>query len=74
MSITAKAVVTNRQPFGGDTDPQVVVTIGADYADEANKEWAYYTPLFNLTMNLRGDVADQFPMGKKFTVQFSPTE
>lgn len=70
MTVTAKVVVTDRTNTGGDNDPQVLLHFAPDYQDEANKEWAYYTPALSLQMTVRGSVADNFPMGQKVTLRF----
>lgn len=69
MAVTAKAQVTRKEPSGDGA----TVTFGADYQDGRNKEWAEATPLFSLTMKLKGGVADQFEQGGKYTITFEPT-
>lgn len=45
----------------------------ADYDDGRNKEWSLYTPALNLSMTVRGSVADKFEAGGKYTLAFTPT-
>lgn len=41
-----------------------------DYADPANAEWQFHTPALALQMTVREEIADRFPIGKSFTLQF----
>ncbi len=72
--ITAKIVCNGKTETGEGEDRQVTVTFNADYADDRNKEWSRYTPSLNLSMALKGDVADRFTEGDRFTLTFEPTE
>lgn len=71
-SITAKIICQNKIEQGEGDDRTVDVSFGADYADDRNKEWARFTPGLSLTMGLKGAVADQFEVGKAFTLTFTP--
>lgn len=70
-NITAKIKLTSK---GESSDGQVQLNFGADYADDRNKEWARWTPGLSLTMGLKGAVADQFEVGKAYTLTFTPEE
>lgn len=72
--ITAKAIVTNRTPHGEPGNTGMTITLGADYNDERNKEWAYYTPGLSIQMTVRESVADAFPLGAKFTLTFDSND
>jgi hypothetical protein len=72
--ITAKVVVQSRTESGVGDQRQVAVNLTADYNDGRNREWSLYTPSLSLSMTLKGDVADQFPTGKAFTLQFVPED
>lgn len=68
--VTAKAVVSNARRDG----EQTTVTIGADYADGRNAEWARYTPGLSLTIGVRNELADLFPVGGRLTLTFELDE
>lgn len=70
MSVTAKVKVTWKVASGDGAQ----VTFGPDYQDDRNKEWAVATPSLNLEMTLKGEVADQFEPGDKFTLVFEKEE
>lgn len=69
--ITAKVKCTNTLT---QHDGQVAVTIGPDYDDGRNAEWAKYTPGLNLTMTVKEEVAGHFEVGRTYTLQFVPSE
>lgn len=64
-AITAKVKVGSRVQVTDDLD---VVHFYPDYADGANKDWAYYTPSLNLQMNVRRGVP--FEVGASYTLTF----
>lgn len=68
--ITAKVQVQSKTESGVGDHRQVVVTFTPDYQDGRNKEWSLYTPALSLSMTLKGAVADEFPVGKAYTLQF----
>lgn len=68
--ITAKVRCDNKTESGEGDARQAVVTFGADYADERNKEWAKATPTLSLSMTLNGKAADLFEQGSAYTLQF----
>lgn len=72
MKVTAKAQVNSK----GDTTPGSPVTLsfGPDYQDGRNAEWASATPSLSISMTVKGDVADFFEQGGKYTVTFERTE
>ncbi len=49
------------------------LSFSPDYEDGRNAEWAAATPTLSLSMNLRGDVADRFESGKRYTLTFEPS-
>lgn len=73
MRVTAKAQVSGRQPSAAEKDG-VRITLGPDYQDGRNAEWALATPALNINMTVKGDVADFFEQGGKYTVIFERTE
>lgn len=70
--ITAKVQVQSKLESGVGDNRQVIVRLTADYQDGRNKEWSIYTPSLNLEMTVKGEVADRFPIGQAFTLQFAP--
>ena len=66
--VTAKVVVTNHV----ESNEQVEVQFGPDYADDRNKEWAKYTPALSLYMTVKAEIADRFPVGQAFELRFIP--
>ncbi|MFE9834091.1 hypothetical protein ACFYP4_02910 [Streptomyces sp. NPDC005551] len=72
MNITAKALVTDKRQWGEGEDRGATIGFGVDYADDRNREWAYYTPSLSVQMSVRGDVADHFEIGQPFTLTFTP--
>lgn len=42
-----------------------------DYADERNRAWATATPVINLTMYVKAEVAEKFEHGAAYTLTFS---
>jgi hypothetical protein len=74
MDITAKIVCQTKQESGEGDNRQVTTTFVPDYNDGRNKEWARWTPGLSLTMGLKGSVADQFEVGKAYTLTFAPDE
>jgi hypothetical protein len=69
MRVTAKIICQAKTGEAGEGDDRTVnVAFGPDYADGRNAEWARWTPGLSLTMGLRGAVADQFEVGKAYTL------
>lgn len=69
--VTAKIVCQSKQESGEGDDRTVNVAFAPDYNDGRNKEWARWTPGLSLTMGLKGSVADQFEVGKAYTLTFT---
>lgn len=74
MMVTAKVYCSAKNVQGDGHDRLATVSFQPDYADKANEAWAAATPTLNLTMTLRGDAADHFANGTKYTLTFEPTE
>jgi hypothetical protein len=72
MKVTAKVVCQTKNGEAGEGEDRTVnVSFVPDYADGRNAEWARWTPGLSLTMGLRGAVADQFEVGKAYTLTFT---
>lgn len=71
MNVTAKIVCQAKQETGEGDNRQVNVNFLPDYADGRNKEWSRYTPSLSLQMCLKGAVADEFEVGKAYTLTFA---
>lgn len=67
--VTAKVVCHRKTITGAGEHRQAVVEFQADNS-ERNKEWAIYTPSLQLSMTLRGDVADLFEPGRAYELRF----
>jgi hypothetical protein len=74
MNVTAKIVCQTKQETGEGDDRTANVSFAPDYNDGRNKEWARWTPGLSLTMGLKGSVADQFEVGKAYTLTFTPED
>jgi hypothetical protein len=72
--ITAKIRCVSKVKVGEGDDEQSNLRFSADYADDRNKAWSKYTPALDLTMIVKGSVADQFDTAKAFTLTFEPAE
>jgi hypothetical protein len=70
VNVTAKIKCTGKD----DAGDQVSLRFEPDYNDGRNAEWAKYTPALSLTMNVKGDVAQQFEPGGKYTLTFEAAE
>jgi hypothetical protein len=70
-STTAKVFLAGKTEL---RDGQTGLVFSADYNDDANKEWAKYTPSLNLTMTVLNEVADGWEYGDKFTLTFDKSE
>lgn len=71
--VTAKVICNSKLLTGAGEHRQAVVKFSADNSPE-NKEWSLYTPILDLTMTLKGGVADRFEPGRAFTLTFEPSE
>lgn len=72
--VIAKVTLNSKLTSGVDAQRQVVASFTADYANGRNAEWAIYTPSLQLTMTLRGEVADRLTIGQAYTLTFEETE
>jgi len=68
--ITAKVAVHRKTESGVGNQRQVTAEFIADYADGRNKGWSLNTPCLALSMQMKGEVADLFPIGQPFTLTF----
>lgn len=69
MAVSAKVWVESIQNNGEYSR----VNFAADYNDERNKEWSYYTPSLDFHMNVREEVVEaNFKPGQRFDVLFTP--
>lgn len=69
MSVTAKVKVYKSPAYGNSQDVRLDFT--ADYSDGRHKEWATATPIINLMMYVKSDVADKFENGSAYTLTFT---
>ena len=71
---TAKVRVHSITPSGAD---QVTVALSAHYRDgdnEINQEWAKWTPSLSLSITVKAELADRFPVGQAFLLTFTPED
>ena len=64
--ITAVATLNTKSLSQGSTQ----LIFAADYKDEANKDWAAFTPNLQLNMHVKPSVADKFDLGKTYLLTF----
>ena len=69
---TAKVIVTSNRPT--PDGEQHTVSLGADYNDGRNKEWAKYTPGLSIQITVLPEVAERFPVGQAFELRFVPED
>lgn len=82
MSVTAKVRVNSVTPCeSGPADARVVdqvaVTIGTHYREgdnEINQEWSKYTPSLSISITVKAELADRFPVGQAFLLTFTPED
>lgn len=73
--VTAKVVVSKHDTLQEGTPYEAVsVAFSPDYTDGRNKAWAVATPSLSLMMTVKPDVAEHFPIGKAFTLTFTPED
>lgn len=72
--ITAKVMCNGKTEWGTGENRMATLGFCADYQDGRNKEWAASTPHLDLRMSVKGDVADHFAAGKKYTLTFAPEQ
>lgn len=69
--VTAKVRVSGAETL---PDGQTRLSIQPDYQDGRNQAWAIATPSLNLSMVVKGDVADFFEPGSALTLTFEKSE
>jgi hypothetical protein len=69
-SITAKVRIEGIEPIPYDENQTQLVFV-ADYENDANQEWARYTPSLRLTMTVKKAVAEQFKPEGRYTLTFT---
>lgn len=69
--ITAKIQCNLKQEYTVGEQRYATLGFMPDYADGRNKEWAVNTPSLDIRMTVKGDIADRFELGKKYTLTFS---
>lgn len=72
MKVTAKVLCVGKYISGSGDSRQVKIDFVPDYNDGRNKEWARYTPSLQLSMTVRGEVADQFELDGAYLLTFTP--
>jgi hypothetical protein len=65
--ITAKVKVFKSPSHNED----VRLDFQGDYSDGRNQEWSSATPLINLTMYVKPEVAEKFEHGSAYTLTFT---
>ena len=65
--ITAKVKVFKSPSHNED----VRLDFAGDYSDGRNREWSSATPLINLTMYVKPEVAEKFEHGSAYTLTFT---
>jgi hypothetical protein len=68
---TAKIILNSKLESGVGENRGVALSFSANYAGGKNAEWAIWTPTLNLTMNVKGEVADKFVIGQEYTLTFT---
>ena len=71
MKTTAVATLSTKKDAGNE---QMTLFFCADYNDERNKEWARWTPVLNVHMNVLDSVAEQFTQGGRYLLTFELAE
>lgn len=70
MSVTAKVKVYKSPAW----DEVVRLDFTGDYQDERNKAWAVATPMIQVTMMVKPEVAEKFEQGASYTLTFEAEE
>lgn len=73
-AVTAKVRVNTKSASGEGANAQAYLSIGPDYNDGRNAEWAAATPALSLSMTVNGGVGDFFEQGAKYTLTFTRDE
>jgi|1185.fasta_scaffold00984_2 hypothetical protein len=71
MAVTAKVKLDRKADAGNG---QVSLSFSPDYQDGRNAEWSEATPALSVSMTVKGDVAERFTEGGKYTLTFEPSE
>lgn len=66
--LNIRAVITARSEAGEVT----AITLGPDYQDGRNAEWAAATPSFSTTMSVQNGLADELEVGQEVEVILKP--
>jgi len=53
------------------SNPDVRLDFTGDYSDGRNQEWSTATPIINLTMYVKPEVAEKFEHGSAYTLTFT---
>jgi len=67
--VTAKVKCTSKKIWGSEG---ASFEFGVDYADGRNREWAQATPTLSVSISVKN--ADQFEVGKPYTLTFTPDD
>lgn len=73
-AVTAKVQVNTKSAYGEGENAQASLSIGPDYSDSRNAEWAAATPALSLSMTVNGAVGDFFEQGAKYTLTFTRSD
>lgn len=71
MDTTFKTRLRHKDAQG---DGQTKLRFEADYEDEANKEWAKYTPMLTFECMVLDEIADRWELGEPYTFTASRGE
>lgn len=71
MQITAKVHCNGKQEYNYSDQRYATLGFCPDYQAGRNQEWAASTPHLDLRMTVTGAVADQFELGKRYTLTFT---
>lgn len=66
--LNIRAVITGMSVAGEVT----ALTLGPDYADDRNQEWAQATPSFATQMAVRNDLAEELEVGQEVEITLAP--
>jgi hypothetical protein len=75
--VTAKREVTAKMKVFNVSESQygTQVTLGPDYTDERNKEWAAASPAALIQLTIKNELASEvFSLQRPFLVTFTPEE
>ena len=66
--------VANLYTKGESSFGQTALHFCADYTDERNKDWAKFTPVLSVQMNVQDSIAEGFELGGRYLVTFERAE